>query len=365
MMPDHHDICHHMHVPAPGRVQYYRAEALPFVPDEIKTQLRFPKAYAQSEQNLRYLDQVKAITQDYLNQNIKENYFNGDQQVSLDASLGEAEVLFAANDEVKALADSGSLRAMHENVTALTEAAESQYINTKDRLENIVDAIQAKEDEIIENATEDYEIVGLRRHDQAGEMSLNNLADFVKGGTVISAENLATIAANEASKDDHGLGTQYKDLVALVQAKQAVLEQLVALQVSYNQNVETDAAGEHDLSGYSAHHDALGKALSGASSTSEAAKLFNSQLAEVTPAVEGATNTFVAFSAANNERNTLFSNFTDDNATKSDRLDNFKSGLLKHLSLNIIVKESRHRYQKEQFDRLLVAESAWTLKNQG
>lgn len=180
------------------------------------------------------MDQVKAITQDYLNQNIKENYFNGDQQVSLDASLGEAEVLFAANDEVKALADSGSLRAMHENVTALTEAAESQYINTKDRLENIVDAIQAKEDEIIENATEDYEIVGLRRHDQAGEMSLNNLADFVKGGTVISAENLATIAANEASKDDHGLGTQYKDLVALVQAKQAVLEQLVALQVSYN-----------------------------------------------------------------------------------------------------------------------------------
>jgi hypothetical protein len=59
MMGDHHDICHHMHVPAPGRVQYYRAEALPFVPDEIKTQLRFPKAYAQSEQNLRYLDQVK------------------------------------------------------------------------------------------------------------------------------------------------------------------------------------------------------------------------------------------------------------------------------------------------------------------
>jgi hypothetical protein len=42
----YHDLGPDMHVPTPGRVQYYRAEALPFVPDEIKTQLRFPKAYA-------------------------------------------------------------------------------------------------------------------------------------------------------------------------------------------------------------------------------------------------------------------------------------------------------------------------------
>jgi hypothetical protein len=33
----YHDLGPDMHVPTPGRVQYYRAEALPFVPDEIKT----------------------------------------------------------------------------------------------------------------------------------------------------------------------------------------------------------------------------------------------------------------------------------------------------------------------------------------
>ena len=55
-----------MYVPTPGRVQYYRAEALPFVPVEIKTQLRFPKAYAQSEMNLRYLDSVKELTQKFM-----------------------------------------------------------------------------------------------------------------------------------------------------------------------------------------------------------------------------------------------------------------------------------------------------------
>lgn len=45
----YHDLGPDMHVPTPGRVQFYRAEALPFVPAEIKTQLRFPKAYAMSE----------------------------------------------------------------------------------------------------------------------------------------------------------------------------------------------------------------------------------------------------------------------------------------------------------------------------
>jgi hypothetical protein len=52
----YHDLGPDMYVPTPGRVQYYRAETLPFVPAEIKTQLRFPKAYAQSEINLRYLE---------------------------------------------------------------------------------------------------------------------------------------------------------------------------------------------------------------------------------------------------------------------------------------------------------------------
>jgi hypothetical protein len=52
----YHDLGPDMYVPTPGRVQYYRAEALPFVPAEIKTQLRFPKAYAESQINLRYLE---------------------------------------------------------------------------------------------------------------------------------------------------------------------------------------------------------------------------------------------------------------------------------------------------------------------
>ena len=93
-----HDIAHDLHVPAPGRVQYYRAEALPFVPDEIKTQIRFPKAFAMSFQNLRYLDQVRAETNAFIRENVKVNYFNGSDEVPLTTSLGEAEVLYSAGD---------------------------------------------------------------------------------------------------------------------------------------------------------------------------------------------------------------------------------------------------------------------------
>lgn len=76
------DISHSIHVPAPGRVQYYRAEALPFVPNEIRCQLRFPKAYAYSVRNLRYLEKVKEETKKFLSENVKANYLNGDKEIS-------------------------------------------------------------------------------------------------------------------------------------------------------------------------------------------------------------------------------------------------------------------------------------------
>ena len=88
------DVDSHLHIPTPGRVQYYRAECLPFVPDEIKTQLRFPKAYANRQENLRYLDQVREQTRVFLEKNVKQNYFTGEREVPFSSSVGEAEVLY-------------------------------------------------------------------------------------------------------------------------------------------------------------------------------------------------------------------------------------------------------------------------------
>jgi hypothetical protein len=159
-----HQINHHMHIPVPGRVQYYRAEALPFIPDEIKTQLRFPKAYAVSEMNMRYHDQVLAETQNFMRAKINQNYFNGDSEVPLDATLAEAEVLFAAGDNVKALANSGELKALHERVGRLGEASQSEYLAVRDRVDNIIAAAQSKEDEIYNEIMQDYPELSLDLH---------------------------------------------------------------------------------------------------------------------------------------------------------------------------------------------------------
>ena len=64
------DLNKHHHIPVPGRVQYYRAEQLPFIPAEVKNQLKFPKAIAQSEINLRYLDRIRELTREYINNNV-------------------------------------------------------------------------------------------------------------------------------------------------------------------------------------------------------------------------------------------------------------------------------------------------------
>ena len=60
-----------------------------------------------SRPNLRYLDIIRAETLAFMNKNIKSNYFDGSEKVDLDVSLGEAEVLFSASDEVKNLSESG------------------------------------------------------------------------------------------------------------------------------------------------------------------------------------------------------------------------------------------------------------------
>lgn len=60
-----------------------------------------------SKPNLRYLDMVRAETQAFLKENVKTNYFDGSDEVPLTVSLGEAEVLFSASDEIKALGESG------------------------------------------------------------------------------------------------------------------------------------------------------------------------------------------------------------------------------------------------------------------
>lgn len=186
----YHDLGPDMHVPTPGRVQYYRAEALPFVPAEIKTQLRFPKAYAQSEINLRYLDKVKELTQNFMNKKIDQNYFTGEGSVSMSATLGEVEVLNSASADVKAMAASGDLSSIHGKCDSLKEASESQYINMRDKIESVIQAIQTKEADIYDTLIDDHEVTGITKHEDCASSVMYQL--FYSEG-MASVHNLKAV----------------------------------------------------------------------------------------------------------------------------------------------------------------------------
>jgi hypothetical protein len=134
------------------------------LPDEAKTQIRFPKAYARSVENLRYEDIVRQLVTEFTNKNLPMNYFTGESKVTLDATLQEAEVMFAANQRVKNMAESGELSRLHENFNNLNEQTHSAYNSIKDKINSIILATHTKEDEISRQAMARHAKLSLSLH---------------------------------------------------------------------------------------------------------------------------------------------------------------------------------------------------------
>ena len=71
-------------------------------------------------------------------------------------------------------------------------------------------------------------------------------------------------------------------------------------------------------------------------------------------------NNIAACNSSQQERSQLYA---ENDALAEGRDDQFREDLLKHLAGNIVIKEHRVRYQKEQFDRFVASLSFWDLKN--
>ena len=189
--------------------------------------------------------------------------------------------------------------------------------------------------------------------------SLAGLLALARGGTTI--ENLSILSkALPEHADARALAGHQLKLHALLGVKAAALESLVALQRGYVANVNGDAAASDDLSRLEATHDQFRKAAQDVETgSSEQAQLLAEQLAEINSGLTGAQETFESFRAVNDERNAVFANFS---GVERDNLNEFRLNLVHHLSSQIVVKESRYRYQKEQFERMLMASHMPQLK---
>ena len=63
--------------------------------------------------------------------------------------------------------------------------------------------------------------------------------------------------------------------------------------------------------------------------------------------------------ASHEERAALYADYDKD----EDKTDDFRNNLLKHLAGNIVIKEHKIRYQKEQFDRFIASITWRSLKD--
>jgi len=77
----------------------------------------------------------------------------------------------------------------------LSEASESQYISLRDKVENIIKAIETKEDEIYTELEEDYSVKGICTNENAGFFATSGL-------TIIENLKFLKVGIESATEDD-------------------------------------------------------------------------------------------------------------------------------------------------------------------
>jgi len=82
--------------------------ALTFV-DEIKWQIRMPTKFAMREESFMYNDKIQDEILQFLGSRIKHDYLEGNRDINLDLTVGEASKLFNAGEGIRNMAETGKL----------------------------------------------------------------------------------------------------------------------------------------------------------------------------------------------------------------------------------------------------------------
>jgi len=199
----------------PGRLQYYKAENEPFVPENVKWAIRMPDRYAQREEALNYLPEIKAIIEDYVFQHFSYDLLNGKELDVEEMTLGELKQIFLAQSEtIKNMQQTGELQRLHEEFDAVDSACTVGQSKITDALDRAWRQIAETEDEIYESLQEADQRI--RKH-AAGEES--GFLSVAHGD--ITLNNLQI--ADQLSADNHDHAVRAGQLRHLLGARVACL----------------------------------------------------------------------------------------------------------------------------------------------
>ena len=309
------------------------------------------------ELKLTYLDKVQDETNKFLASRIKHDYLQPDRDLSLDLTVREAEILIAANEEVRSLADNGGLKDLHQRYNDIHGKIETDYFGLRDYLAKTLQVIEGKENQLYDTLIHDYGLP-LKRHGD-----VNGLLDvFGLAAGDVAFENLSIIEAQieRGSEKAHQLGEIRGWLHSYMGVKAHIYKIEADLKEQYGNLVAKgdDAAFALDeFRVLSATRDNYQNSFSRWGVDEWAQNEYDSFIGTLNEVFETKgkklISDFAEYEKVYNERQRLYHHFTREH--DSEAMAVFRTELLQHLAGSIVVKENRTRYQKEQFDRFIAS----------
>lgn len=311
------------------------------------------------EETLSYSGKVQDEILRFLGSNIKHDYLEASRDVNLNVKLSEAGHLFNANDKIRSLAESGELQALHESSTALTNSVQTGYIAVMDQLDRTMQSVIDAESDIYSDLV-DSPFEELQRID-TGEYS-NILIEAISCvDAVRPLENYEIVRRVAEEKGDSDIVGAEKSLRALLATRAKIMDAKAAIQAEILEKLQSDdsTASVQELQEF----QDFAKRFGIVAFSEEADLSDNVYMKQLQDIVDGDMKKLMsdidACSAKDEEKAAVYADYYKDDATN----ETFRQELLRHLAGNIVVKEHRIRYQKEQFDRFVVSLNYGPLKN--
>ena len=306
----------------------------------MKWAIRMPERYAQREEALNYLPEIKAIIEDYVFQHFSYDLLNGRELDVEEMTLGELKQIFLAQSEtIKHMQQTGELQRLHEEFDAVDSACTIGHSKINDALDRTWQQIAQTEDEIYEGLSEADKRI--RKH-EAGEES--GFLSVAHGD--ITLNNLQI--ADQLSADSHDHAVRASQLRQLLGARVACLmvraDMLKALggevDAEFNDSTQRDLQIQYE--DVCEMRDTYLHAFGGdVDSVSGDAKIFKEMIDNIR------NNELVPFAEAAHRRHALSEQkehafHIEEHLSKDTR--EFVQGLLMHLATKLVVKEHRLRY---------------------
>ena len=309
-----------------------------------------------------YNDEIKSEILNFLGKSIKHDYMQGSRDINLDLTVQECQALYESSDQIREMAESGELQALHQRCVDQAKAVDTGYIKVMDLLDKTGQQINEAEADIYEDLVS-AELEGLQRLDSGyqGDRSILDTLSGVFGDA--SLENYEIVKRAAEAKGDSDVINAERSLKSLLMARARLFSAKAAIQEAIIQRMSDDQvhAVQQELDEFRETARRFGIA-SESEETASSDDVYSTQLQQIFDGdMAQLMRDIDACAHSQAERAALYQSSGEISVDGAS----FREDLLRHLAGSLVIKEHRIRYQKEQFDRFVASIGYKQLKDTG